>query len=217
MTNHLLLVDADDLLRPSLAGQLIRQGFQVTQAASAEAALPGAEGTTPDLVVIDAGLPDLGAARLCRDWRQHDPMVPIVVLGVDARQSAQFRAAGASECVAKPFRFSHLSQRLHDHLRIGGFRFYPVGRLIVDASGRQVHLTEKEAAILIYLHRAGGRAVGREELLGEVWRYACAVSTHTVETHIHRLRRKLGDGNAALLCTEDGGYRLAAISTTTGT
>jgi DNA-binding response OmpR family regulator len=225
MAKNILLVDADDLLRPSLAAQLAQQGFTVVEAASAATVLARTSGVAPDAVVIDALLP--AAADLCGRLRERDGALPIVVLGAgDPAAATAFRTAGASECIAKPYRLAHLAQRLLDHLRqavqeasivIGGCRFYAQSRLLVDGGGNRVRLTEKEAAILVYLHRAGARAVPRDELLGEVWGYNGAVSTHTVETHMHRLRRKLGDDTASLLCTEGGGYRLSAMSTATGT
>jgi DNA-binding response OmpR family regulator len=226
MTKQILLVDADDLLRPSVASQLARQGFAPIQAASASAALALAAEPAPDLVLIDADLPDMPATDLCAELRRRWADLPLVVLGGEPAGQAALLSAGATEWIAKPFRFAHLSQRLSELLRqqaqgaaieIGDYRFFPLGRLIVDARGRQIRLTEKEAAILAYLHRAGARPVGRDELLGEVWGYNGTVTTHTVETHIHRLRRKLGDGNPPVLRTEDGGYRLSASSTTTGT
>ena len=96
-------------------------------------------------------------------------------------------------------------------IALGPYAFHPVARLLEGQAGLRIRLTEKEAAILLHLHRAAGRPVGREELLGEVWGYSRAATTHTLETHVYRLRRKIEtDPRAArLLVTEEGGYRLA--------
>lgn len=216
MTVHVLLVDADDLLRRSLAAQLTGQGFTVAEAATGAAARERL--AAAQIVVIDAKLPDMPVVELCDSLRRQGHRHAIIVLGTDTAIAAAARDGRINGCVAKPFRLAVLVQRLNDHARelsadqpvsIGGFRFHPSARQMVDGDGRLVRLTEKEAAILTYLHRAGSRVVPREELLGEVWGYADAVSTHTVETHIYRLRRKLDNGGDPLLLTEPGGYRLA--------
>ena len=83
--------------------------------------------------------------------------------------------------------------------------------MLVDGNQKKIRLTEKETNILKYLYRAGAKAVSREELLAEVWGYNAGVTTHTLETHVYRLRQKIepDPGNARLLLTEAGGYRLA--------
>lgn len=94
-------------------------------------------------------------------------------------------------------------------IRIGRWRFDAGARLLEDESGQRMRLTDKEAAILDHLHRAGG-VVPRETLLAEIWGYSAAIATHTLETHVYRLRRKIeaDPARAELLVTEPGGYRL---------
>jgi DNA-binding response OmpR family regulator len=130
--------------------------------------------------------------------------------------------AGANDYVTKPFRLSVLLARLRAHPRqsehsddavvtIGPYTFQPGAKLMVDGSGRKkVRLTEKETAILKYLYRAGDRVIGRDTLLGEVWGYNAGVTTHTLETHVYRLRQKIerDPAHAEILVTEPGGYRL---------
>jgi DNA-binding response OmpR family regulator len=220
MTKRILLVNSDKLLCRALADQLMARGFAVVEAASAQAALMHAASDSPDLVLVDGQSCDRSPVELCSALRGIGYGRPIIILGAGPAEAPVLKAAGASECIAKPIRLAGVAQRLRGHLResagdgslpIGNFRFHPLARLMVDQRGKPVRLTEKEAAILAYLHRAGERVVPRDELLGEVWGYSNAASTHTVETHIYRLRRKLEEGNGqqGLLRTEEGGYRLA--------
>ena len=96
---------------------------------------------------------------------------------------------------------------------VGPYLFRPAAKLLLEpARGRKVRLTDKECGILKFLYRAGGRPVPRQALLNEVWGYNSAVTTHTLETHIYRLRQKIepDPANARLVVTESGGYRLVA-------
>lgn len=126
------------------------------------------------------------------------------------------------ETIERPVRIHDLAATLRTALRahdrsedarfgLGALTFDPVERQLSRPGGEPVRLTDKEVAILRYLHRAGSRPVGRDELLGEVWGYNSGVTTHTLETHIYRLRQKIEPvpGEARLLLTEEGGYRLA--------
>ncbi len=220
MTKHILLVHADGLLARSLADQLTGQGFCVATVGSAGQAEQWLTGQTTDLLLLDAQSAESALPGVCQALRACAAACPIVVLGIGREEEAVLLAAGANACLAKPYRFAGLLQRLQEQLRdpvgggevpIGRFRLHPVARQLIDGTGRRIHLTEKETAILAYLYRAGARVVPRDELLGEVWGYSSTVSTHTVETHIYRLRRKLVDDSGAepLLSTVEGGYRLA--------
>ena len=130
--------------------------------------------------------------------------------------------AGANDYIVKPFRLAELIARLRAQMRvfetsedavlvIGPYHFRPGSRSLTEpTTNRRVRLTEKEAAVLKHLYRAGSTPVPRQTLLREVWGYANGASTHTVETHIYRLRRKIepDEGVARILVNEDGGYRL---------
>lgn len=211
---RILLVDENSVPRHSLAEQLTQQAaYAVIEAGSAAQAQAAQDYA---FAIIDAAL-EGGGEHLADMLRAGGFQGPILLL-------AEAAAAGASphEQLAKPFRLSALLTRLSAHLgphgggeertfQIGPYLFQPAAKLLTGA--RKIRLTEKEANILKFLHRAG-RTVPRETLLHEVWGYSPAVTTHTLETHIYRLRRKIEDdpGRAKILVTENGGYRLGAPS-----
>ena len=129
--------------------------------------------------------------------------------------------SGANDYVTKPFKFAVLLARVRAQLRqheqsedavfaIGQYTFKPASKLLVDEKDNKIRLTEKETSILKYLYRSGDKVVSRDTLLHEVWGYNAGVTTHTLETHIYRLRQKIeaDPSNAAILVTEPGGYRL---------
>ncbi|HIJ37945.1 MAG TPA: response regulator transcription factor [Rhodospirillaceae bacterium] len=218
MSQQLLVVDADELLRRSLAEQLVARGFIVSQAATAESGLRFF--AQVDLVLLEATLPE--AEWFCQQLLEKAPGKPLIVLATSLAHMTSFGALGVHDCLAKPYRLTHLVERIETHLlssqkevsapRIGTFRLSRQNRLMTDDSGCELRLTEKEAAILEYLILAEPRAVPRQELLDEVWGYAGTVSTHTVETHVYRLRRKLDAKGAPTILSEKGGYRLASLS-----
>jgi DNA-binding response OmpR family regulator len=221
----ILIVDDDAALRQSLAEQLCRDGeFAVVDCATGGAALDLVGRERFDAILLDVGLPDVDGRDLCRSMRRIGITVPIVMLtAADSEGDTVLGLdAGANDYVTKPFRLGVLLARLRAHLRqsehrddavfaIGPYTFRPGAKLMVDASGRKkVRLTEKETAILRYLYHAGDRAIGRDTLLGEVWGYNAGVTTHTLETHVYRLRQKIerDPAKAEILVTEPGGYRL---------
>ena len=222
---RILIVDDDGTLRRSLAEQLeLNEEFVCIECGTAARALEMVGSNRFDTIVLDVGLPDMDGRELCRLLRRAGLQVPIVMLtGADSEPDTILGLeAGADDYVTKPFRLSVLLARLRAHLRqsdhsdaavfmIGPYTFRPAAKLLTDQSGRRkVRLTEKETAILKYLYRAGDRAIGRDKLLGEVWGYNAGVTTHTLETHVYRLRQKIerDPARAEILVTEPGGYRL---------
>lgn len=224
---HLLLVDDDALLRGALGDQLRAQDdiASVTEAQTGAEARAQAAARRFDAVLLDVGLPDEDGRETCRQLRSLGVRAPILILTAadsDA-DTIEGLGAGANDYVTKPFRLSVLLARLRAQMRhheqsddavlaLGPYRFLPATRLLIEEeTGRKVRLTEKEAGILKYLYRAQGQGIDRATLLHEVWGYAAGVTTHTLETHIYRLRRKIEPDptRATLLVTEDGGYRLA--------
>ncbi len=227
MARRILLVDDDETLRGVLAEQLkLHDEFATQEAGTAGEAIEAVETGQFDAMILDVGLPDMDGRDLCRTMRSQGVKVPILMLtGVDTDADMVLGFdAGANDYVAKPFKFEVLLARLRAHLRqyeqshdaaldVGGYKFRPAYKQLLDQEGgKTVRLTEKETAILQYLYRAGGVTVSRETLLREVWGYRPDLTTHTLETHIYRLRQKIerNPPHAQLLVTEPGGYRLAS-------
>ena len=217
----ILIVDGDSAMRETLREQLTRDGaFSVVEAGSAQEAEAwlGLAGARCAAVIMDAMLPDADGHAVRARLRANGLSMPIILL------NGQDAASGEDDMtIAKPFRLSALMTRLRASLdanpemtvaatiRIGRFDFNPVERVLCHAAdNRRVRLTEKEAAILAFLHRMGDKAASRRDLLRDVWGYNPAVTTHTLETHIYRLRQKIeaDPARACLLVTEAGGYRL---------
>ena len=220
---RVLLVDDDAMLLSSLAEQLAATGeyLPVEAASVAEGKALAKEGLY-EFMILDVGLPDGDGRALCKHLREEGITCPIVLLTaadtdadtIDGLQS------GANDYIVKPFRFAVLMARLHAHLRnheqsedavyrIGPYTFRPSAKFLLDPQDKKIRLTEKETNILKFLYRSD-KTVDRQILMHEVWGYNSAVRTHTLETHIYRLRQKIevNPGQARLLVTESGGYRL---------
>ena len=220
----LLIIDDDNDLREALAEQLaLNEEFRTVQAATAGDGVRQAQEVRADLILLDVDLPDMDGREACRLLRQSGVSTPIIMLTAQGSETDTVMGldAGANDYVTKPFRFAVLLARIRAHLRsheqsedavfaIGPYEFRPAAKVLLDPKGRKIRLTEKETNILKYLYRAGTKAVSREELLTEVWGYNAGVTTHTLETHIYRLRQKIEPepGQARLLLTDAGGYRL---------
>jgi DNA-binding response OmpR family regulator len=220
----ILITDDDPDLRTALAEQLaLHPEFEVIQATTATQALKGAIESAPDLVLMDIGLPDMDGRDAVREMRVQGFRNPIIMLTAHDSDADTILGleSGANDYVNKPFRFAVLLARIRAQLRqneasddaqlhIGAYTFHPSSKHLVNARGNRLRLTEKETAILRYLYRAGQAVVTREVLLREVWGYNAQVTTHTLETHIYRLRQKIeaDPANAQLLVTEAGGYKL---------
>ncbi len=220
----ILIADDDSDLRSALAEQLaIHPEFSILQAETAEGALLAARENSPDLVLMDVGLPDMDGREVVRQLREEGFKSPIIVLTghVSDEDTVIGLDSGANDYVSKPFRFAVLLARIRAHMRqheasddavfrIGQYSFKPSSKLLTNDKGGKLRLTEKETAILRFLYRAGQQVVTRDVLLREVWGYNAAVTTHTLETHIYRLRQKIevNPANAQLLVTDAGGYKL---------
>jgi DNA-binding response OmpR family regulator len=220
----ILVVDDDQALREAVAEQLgHHEEFETLLATTAQEALELTKAQRMDLILLDIGLPDIDGREVCRLLRKNKVRAPIIMLTAADGEADTIQGldSGANDYVTKPFRFGELLARIRAQLRshemsedavfqIGPYTFRPSAKLLLDENNKKVRLTEKETSILKYLYRAGERVVGREILLSEVWGYNSSVTTHTLETHIYRLRQKIekDPANARLLITEPGGYKL---------
>jgi len=221
----ILVIDDDRELRESLVEQLsLEEEFVVAQAGTGQEGLDAAQAARPDLIVLDINLPDLDGREVCRRLKASGVRAPVVMLtaATSEEDTVQGLDAGANAYVPKPFKMSvllaHIRAQLRSHeqsedavFRIGPYEFRPAAKVLIDARQKKIRLTEKETSILKYLYRAGEKPVSREELLTEVWGYNAGVTTHTLETHVYRLRQKIEPDaqSTRLLLTEAGGYRLA--------
>jgi DNA-binding response OmpR family regulator len=220
----ILIADDDEDLRGALGEQLtLHAEFAALHAPTAGAALDMARDEAPDLVIMDVGLPDMDGREAVKLLRRDGFKNPIIMLtGQDSEaDTIDGLEAGANDYVTKPFRFAVLLARMRVHLRqheasddamfrIGPFTFQPGSKHLINEKGGKLRLTEKETAILRFLYRAGQSVVTRDVLLREVWGYNSNVTTHTLETHIYRLRQKIerDPAKSQLLITEAGGYKL---------
>jgi DNA-binding response OmpR family regulator len=221
---RILLVDDDDDLRSALQDQLaLHDEFEVTATNSATKGIELAKADQPDLILFDVSLPDMDGREAVKLLRKSGFRNPILMLTGNVSDADQILGldAGANDYILKPFKFAVLLARIRAQLRqheqsedavftIGPFVFKPAAKILMDEKDAKIRLTEKETSILKYLYRAGEKVVSREVLLHEVWGYNAGVTTHTLETHIYRLRQKIerDPSNASLLVTESGGYKL---------
>lgn len=225
----ILLVDDDPDLRDALAEQLTSVAdFTVREAETAIQGVELAQGAEVSLILLDVDLPDLDGREACKMMRAKGVKSPIIMLTGQTSEADTVLGldAGANDYVAKPFKLPVLLARIRAQLRqfqgsddatfqVGPYAFTPATKMLTQADGRKIKLTEKETSILKFMLRAQQHAVTRETLLGEVWGYNSAVTTHTLETHIYRLRQKIEPNPATprLLLTEFGGYKLNILET----
>ncbi|MCY4035566.1 MAG: response regulator transcription factor [Hyphomicrobiales bacterium] len=227
MAKKIMLVDDNKELRETLCEQFEPfEEFDVIAFEDAKGGLQHTKENRIDLALLDVILPDMDGRELCKNLRKNGMRAPIIMLTSADSESDTIRGldSGADDYVTKPFRFNVLLARIRANFRkheqsedaqltIGNYIFRP-GTKILTREGDEkfkIRLTEKETAILKYLYRADGKVISKEELLAEVWGYNKGVTTHTLETHIYRLRQKIEaePQEEGILLTETGGYRLA--------
>lgn len=229
----ILIVDDDEEFCQTLAEQLNEEGgfavITATGVAAAKAVLDVKDARV-DAIILDIGLPDGDGCDYCATLRRQGHQMPVIILtGADGEADVvRGLDAGANDYVAKPFRAHELLARLRAQLRLfednedavfslGPYAFRPSRKLLQNtATNRRIRLTDKEASILKFLYRSDSCPVERDILLREVWGYNAAVTTHTLETHVYRLRQKIEADPARplLLLTDSRGYRLNPHSET---
>lgn len=224
-TYNILLVDDDDELRENLALQLsFHEEFSTQQCSNGMSGLEKVKEKDFDLIILDVGMPDIDGREVCRMMRKTGVSTPVIMLTANASEADTILGldAGANDYVTKPFKFGILLARIRAHLRqhlisedasypIGHYMFKPGEKILTNTETEEkIRLTEKETAILKYLKRAEGATISREKLLNEVWGYNSNVTTHTLETHIYRLRQKIetDTSKAKIILTESGGYSM---------
>ena len=222
---QILIVNSDNAILEifSKRSELLEE-FVSTGAECGYVALEKARHNDYDLIVLDLDLPDMDGREVCKQIRRIGVRSPIIMM-IDVEPNTDPTAIlklGADDCITKPFKFIMLLSKIRTHIwqhegsgdlrfTVGPYIFYPSKKVLENAKeNKKIRLTAKETAILRFLLRAGDRVTGRDVLLDEVWGYNSNVTTHTLETHVYRLRQKIefGQANAQILVTEPGGYKL---------
>ena len=223
-TKKIIIIDDDDLLRETLIEQFsLHEEFAVSEAAAAAEGIKALKAGHADLVILDVNLPDMDGREACKIIRRNGYKGPVIMLTAQSSEADTILGldSGANDYVTKPFRFAVLLARIRAHLRqnehsedavfkVGPYSFKPSAKLLLREDNKKIRLTEKETAIIKFLLRAGEQIVSRDVLLQDVWGYNAGVTTHTLETHVYRLRQKIerDPSHAEILVTEGGGYKL---------
>jgi DNA-binding response OmpR family regulator len=224
---HILIAGGDIAERERLANALqTGEAFRASEVSNAADVMARVQSRTQrfDAIIVNAVLPDTHGSELCARIRRRGLRMPIIVLSDSANEADVVRSldAGANDCVRKPFHLAELSARLRAQIRehdtsedavlpIGPYHLRPAARTLHEPiKNVQIRLTPKEVALLKYLYRASGRPVSRQKLLKEIWSYSPEARTHTVASHIHRLRQKIEPDPACptILVNDNGGYSL---------
>ena len=220
---RILIVEDDASLAAGISRILEAEGYAVDVMKNGEHASMAARQESFDLVILDVNLPDMDGREACKIIRKNGYKGPVILLTAQSSEADTILGldAGANDYVTKPFRFAVLLARIRAHLRqhehsedatfkVGPYTFKPSAKLLLRDDNRKIRLTEKETAIIKFLLRSGEQIVGRDVLLQDVWGYNAGVTTHTLETHVYRLRQKIerDPSHAEILVTEGGGYKL---------
>ncbi len=221
----ILIVSEAQLLKQVLLDQLQKQGeYLLEESLSVTDAISLIVKEHFDCILIDTSLPDESLSTLCKSIRKKGVRGPIILVAGERGEDVAIAAldAGANDYVLKPFKINVLVAKIRSNirqfeqsefaiLRFGRFSFKPGDKLLLNNSSQEeVRLTDKETAIIKLLYLSGGKVVTRATLLEEVWGYNTTLTTHTLETHIYRIRQKVGNASSGLdfITTESEGYRM---------
>ena len=223
-SEKILLINNDKELGEALAFQLSFDGkYELIETDSETSAFAQINNNFCDLVIINSQSSTLKGYNFIKNLRLASYKKPIIMLisqnsNLDIPDVQNHKA---DEYIIKPFRYPVLLKSIETQLykfkksentqyNIGNYIFKPNSKILESNKNRSIRLTEKENNILKFLYKNSGNTVSRETLLHEVWGYNSKVTTHTLETHIYRLRQKIEDdpSNACFLITEPGGYKL---------
>jgi len=220
-----LIVDSNIDIQEILEEQLETDNEFITESvANGHLAIEKTSLSYYDIIIMDIELPDINGCDVCRVMRKNGVKSPIVMLSKSAADVDTILGldSGANDYIVKPFKVNVLMARLRARIReseqsehavfqIGHYSFRPLDKTMENnRSNQKIRLTEKETAIVKFLYLASNSVVSRDLLLDEVWGYNAGVTTHTLETHVYRLRQKIEDdpSNAIILVTEPSGYRI---------
>ncbi len=220
---RVVMVEDDPSIGTAMQSALQSHGYDVAWFHNGANASIALETSVPDLVILDAGLPDIDGFTFCRWLREQHSALPIIM--VTARDAdidiIVGLDAGATDYVTKPFSMTVLLARIRAHLRsaesvdsdapieLGRVRIEPAA-YVASLDGVQIELRTREFELLVYLARHAGRVVTRDRLLADVWDLHWESSTKTVDMHIAALRRKLGD-SIEIVAVRGVGFRLVVL------
>ena len=220
----ILLVEDEQKLAEALAKGLGLEGYAVDIIADGKKALTriSLHRTDYDLIILDLMLPSMDGLEICRQVREMNITIPILVLTARAETDSKVKLllSGADDYLVKPFSFVELNARIHallrrpteslpETLKIGDLELNPGERRALR-EGKEIPLTLKEFGLLEYFMRHPGIVVNREDLLNHLWDFNYVGFSNVVDVHVKNLRRKLGQDAGRLLETVRGiGYRLA--------
>ena len=223
-SSRLLIVDDDDYFRKSLRQQFVTEGFHnVFDVGSVTGLNVALKNANPDLILLDIQMPDGSGVDVCKRLRSDGFSKPIVLLTAKTFESdiIECLEAGANDYVIKPLRMGELLARIYTQLRqykaadnvefkLADLTFIPAKKMLHKTGcTRMQALTEKETKILQVLNRAFPVSATKDELLTEVWGMRDGLTTHTLETHIYRLRQKIWQlTKTPIVITTENGYRL---------
>ena len=223
-SSRLLIVDDDAYLRTSLRQQFLADGFQnIVDVGSVTGLNAVLEDANPDLILLNIQMPDGNVVEICKRLRSKGFAKPIVMLTAKNAESEIIEGleAGANDYITKPVRMSVLLALIHAQLQqfkafddarfeLADLKFVPANKMLHKTGCRRIQaLTEKETTILMFLHRVFPKSASKDELLTEIWGMQDGLATHTLETHIYRLRQKIGRlTKTPIVITTQNGYRL---------
>ncbi|HEY8811631.1 MAG TPA: response regulator transcription factor [Candidatus Dormibacteraeota bacterium] len=229
---RLLIVDGDAAFRRELRAECEQFGYQVIEAESAADGLREFEERSPNLVLLDAVLPDGSGLDVCRSIRRSDPKVPILMVSARGEEIDVVVGLeiGADDYVIKPVRMRELLARITAHLRKARLETTEsnAGRLefkdlVIDINerrifkeGSEVDLTHTEFDLLAYLAGHAGKVMSREKILNHVWGYEYPIETRLIDVHIRNLRRKIETNSSRpyyILAVPGIGYRFTSART----
>jgi two-component system, OmpR family, phosphate regulon response regulator PhoB len=217
----ILIIEDETDVADLLTLNLRKAGFRVSTAADGASGLQNARDGRPDFIILDLMLPKMSGLEVCRILKSDTgtSQIPILMLTAKAEEVDRIVGLefGADDYVTKPFSPREIVLRIRAILRRGetadeSLKAGPISidpaRHQVRINGKQVHLTSLEFKLLQTLMQRRGRVQDRDRLLNEVWGYESVIDTRTVDTHVRRLREKLGKAGDAIETIRGFGYRL---------